>query len=1245
MASIILGAAGSAIAGPVGGMLGGALGSFIDQKIAGHFAKKPALIDLVVEASTFGQVIPVVKGRNKVAGNMIASTILQPTPHSGKGKGGSGKGGGGSTTSYYTYTATFAVAICRGPINNVWRVFADSKDIWDMEGPTVSATSDSPLIASGFTSSQWGGVATIFEYGQSNKNNHTQSAVGNIFFYYGTEDQEPDPIMQATFGMNYTPAYRGLAYAVFLALPLQYFGNRIPNISFEVNGFYSGGVTNANSVVNATTVYSNPNLFTGSETPNELNTGHAYVYNLGANLIYDCSEHGVDTFLGGNGDVYSTLDFATDPIATSLGGTPTFSSVTSGREVGPDGNLHIAVQVSGGVGEALLTFSPYAGVTSIVTVATNPGTGLGAMGDNGIVCWMGSHNYLFLSDNSGLFQIYNSAMQLVYAGNLATGDQELWYYATPGSSTPVELQHTTSGGSGFAFPTNVTWAEALGLLVVLDGANNTLFTINLSGPPYISAPISTGPLGGSGYRVIFDNTTNNFIFMNSTNVWAVSNINTISITGGETANGLNSTASGWYSYTDWFSNQAPFGNVFVVSGSQVFNLETTDLGAINISGNLTSPFDWSNPPNLNGGPVSTPAAIDVPAPGSPMLFSPFQDGAIEYMSTDADGVALDKGWAVYNFQPPATQLGTVVEQICEECGLTSGQIDVTAATDLCWGYTISSEATGRQAIEPLQEIFLFDLVESNNKLVFRYRQANAASPSLTISENDLAARELQPGQHPGANPPPKLIETRTQTLDLPHVLLLRYKTTSGDRYTVDFSFEIAGQYARRTFAAVQKLSHISINTPVVLDDNTAGAIVAKILALQYINRTRLQFTLPLKYIALEAGDVVNLSFHDGEGNPVGYNIYVQQADIGADNTIKVQGVVSDVAVYGVTAIGQVSQNHPAGSGSGVIISGQPTTLELMDLPPLQDSDDNVGLYWGMCGVGTSAGWSGALLRSVDGGSSYATIGAQNIPSVIGIAETVLPAAPATHWDTTNTVTVRLISGAISSVTPLQVLNSNTNAFLLGGELCAAASAVQNSNGSYTLSTLRRGLRGTEVAVGTHVVGERFVMLSNLGPTLDFVETLGDIGAQELYIGATVGASPATQVPVSFVESGRRIMPNPVANACIAYDGSGNATISWNPRNRVNFEWLDGQEQSVQGNGIEDNYEVDIIKSGNVVRTITMGTVVTGTVGSQSGQDTGRRTASYLVADQITDGVTAPITCSIYQISSIIGRGVARTITQ
>src|SRR5690606_22092911 len=50
--------------------------------------------------------------------------------------------------------------------------------------------------------------------------------------YRGDETQTPDPLIVAKEGQ--APAYRGLAYVVFERLPLEDFGNRIPQLSFEV---------------------------------------------------------------------------------------------------------------------------------------------------------------------------------------------------------------------------------------------------------------------------------------------------------------------------------------------------------------------------------------------------------------------------------------------------------------------------------------------------------------------------------------------------------------------------------------------------------------------------------------------------------------------------------------------------------------------------------------------------------------------------------------------------------------------------------------------------------------------------------------------------------------------------------------------------------------------------------------------------------------------------------------------------
>lgn len=56
----------------------------------------------------------------------------------------------------------------------------------------------------------------------------------DIRFYPGSEEQQPDSLIEARQGAGNAPAYRGLCYLVFEDLALTDFGNRIPNITVEV---------------------------------------------------------------------------------------------------------------------------------------------------------------------------------------------------------------------------------------------------------------------------------------------------------------------------------------------------------------------------------------------------------------------------------------------------------------------------------------------------------------------------------------------------------------------------------------------------------------------------------------------------------------------------------------------------------------------------------------------------------------------------------------------------------------------------------------------------------------------------------------------------------------------------------------------------------------------------------------------------------------------------------------------------
>ncbi|MGB1539875.1 MAG: hypothetical protein ACPG80_02860, partial [Rickettsiales bacterium] len=145
MASIVLGAAGSALGGSIAGTVGAAIGSGLGKLVGGALDNQlfgggktthregARLGDLAVQTSTYGKMVPLVYGTMRLAGNIIWSRPIKETATTTTSTSGGGKGGGGGgttqTTTNYSYSISLAVAICEGPIDEVLRIWADAKQL------------------------------------------------------------------------------------------------------------------------------------------------------------------------------------------------------------------------------------------------------------------------------------------------------------------------------------------------------------------------------------------------------------------------------------------------------------------------------------------------------------------------------------------------------------------------------------------------------------------------------------------------------------------------------------------------------------------------------------------------------------------------------------------------------------------------------------------------------------------------------------------------------------------------------------------------------------------------------------------------------------------------------------------------------------------------------------------------------------------------------------------------------------
>ena len=202
MATLLLSAAGGALGGAIGGSafgistavlgraVGATIGRVIDARILGG-GSAPVDVGKIdrfrLSGASEGTAIPLVHGRVRVAGQVIwASRFLEEVTTSGGGKGAPSQ----PETRSYSYSVSLAVAVSEGQISRIGRIWADGVEI---------STKDIAFRV-----------------------------------YHGSEDQLPDPKIEAVEGAENAPAYRGIAYVVIEDLNLAPFGNRVPTFSFEV---------------------------------------------------------------------------------------------------------------------------------------------------------------------------------------------------------------------------------------------------------------------------------------------------------------------------------------------------------------------------------------------------------------------------------------------------------------------------------------------------------------------------------------------------------------------------------------------------------------------------------------------------------------------------------------------------------------------------------------------------------------------------------------------------------------------------------------------------------------------------------------------------------------------------------------------------------------------------------------------------------------------------------------------------
>ncbi len=1215
MTSIVLGTGGAVFGGAVGGPLGVAigytLGSYTGERISGLLpggrhkvgaGRGRRLADLSVQTSTYGKMIPVIYGSSRVAGNVIWSLPIKETAMVSR-QGGKGGGSGRvSSTTSYSYSVTLAIALCEGVIDEVVRVWADA-EIVDISG-------------------------------------------GVYRLYKGDEAQLPDPLIESYQGVGTTPAYRGLAYVVLEDFPLENFGNRIPNFTFEVKKRVAtvGEEQAVEELITSMIMIPGSGEFVydtvvQNKIPGDMVEGSWVQRGTQSRINQNNRE--------GKADSLVSLDQLQNTCKNLEWVAPVVAWFADNLDAG----------------ECLLK----PGVEYQEGAITSP--------DSWQVAGFSRETAYLINQDAYGNPVYggtvNDASLLRYLDELRSRGLKIMFYPlffmdtenkpwrgrlTGSAADVADFFTKTHGYNDFILhyanlvagkvDAFIIGSELIGLTQVNDGENNFPAVEAL-----VSLAASVKAILGSEVKLTYAADWSEYHhtaggWYNMDPLWASDDIDMVGIdayfpltNSPQAGYDVQAVMDGWTSgegydfvYSDeertttevvspeyawknigwWWSNSHnnPDGNPtdWVPESKKIW---FTEYGFPSVDGATNQPNVFYDPSSSESYfPRFSKGRVDIRAQrlGLTATELKWQDSAMverKFVWTwdarpfpfwpDLRTIWSDGGlWRTGHWvagKLGLSALAAVVTELARRAGLAEEDMDVSRLTDLLEGYTLSSRDTVRSLLEELQSAYFFDAVETGGKLAFIPRGGEAV---MAISD----AQMVPEGK---GDKRPVLELKRLQELLLPQRCDVTYLNKYAD-------YQVGTQSAQRLSS--HSLHQASVDLPLVLTDQAAKNIADISLYNSWLERTQYRFALPVHYALLEPGDVVTLT-----SNNITHSVRITRTRLGAGGVLQVEAVAEDVSIYDVYSEPALMQTQT----QALPVIGK-TMTNFLDVPAFP-GDSTSDTLLRVAANGYEARWHGmALYRSDDAGLSYVPVADVNDGAVMGTAITALGTGSTVLFDGGNSVTVVLTGGELETVSQLAVLNG-ANAAMIGEEILQFTSATLVEPYKYVLSGLLRGRLGTEDAVSGHVAGERFVLLDNRLAKIPI--PTGMIGLARQYKPVSFGRTLGQTDVENFTYYGVMLKPYAPVHISGVRDMDGNLAVSWIRRTRINGEWQDNTDVPLAEES--ECYDVEVMNGAEVVRSFSAVT---------------EATVTYSAAAQMADfgEVQNSVSLRVYQLSAIVGRG-------
>ena len=1193
----------------VGFSIGSAIGGFLfAPEVSGPDVEGPRVGDTDVTTSTLGKTLTEHYGVTRSAGNVMWSAGLKEVKTETSTGGGGGKGGGGDgggTQTSYSYFANFATAFGRGPASTLIRIWADGKLIYDING-----SGDVQNDKYKFRFRKGGGTQSVDNLIKEsinrrlqglpdvNEGNGPQSSFRTISDlindaqiaanagdkraaiyadYLTTLNTNATPGTPNDYG--FTPAYRDVCMLVFENMPLEDFGNRIPNITAEIAwGTFSQTVTETSGQPRPTAITQNSSDTTVPVSGVSVDVGREVMIVQSGNRLRKFSANANTEVLNvGGGDVLRMLgaDASGDIIArmtsgpeTTLGKISSSSLLITGLTDPTTGDPHTMDN-----GAETITF----------------GASLGTKASTSLFGGLASDGYFYAirTNTQNLFRQYGgpagtssvAGIQYIGDGPMCNGGEGL-VYALVDDGTNYRLTKTTADwgeqGANSDFYVNIT-PQNLGALTSLSGQTVSSIIYDPSADR-IYGLLRTGTTSGRIIKYKPDGT----IVYNETLTLAPPNAQS----------GLQRSS---------------------ITGGKLVYARGTSIAEVDL--------------NTGEDTIYTTVLTGTAAP-TMQLYMASKDTLYTWVDTEPFKIEMGKNSTVSTFQSETT-LQSVIGKICARTGMKTDEYDVSGVNieHFVRGYSIGRPSSGRSALEKLLLSYFIDGIESDYTVKFTDR---TTTPIRTILENEL-------GTLKGPTGTINFLEARQPEYGLPSEINIAFTDQNRDYQQGAAHFRRVAQPVQSMYS--EKTDNIEL--PIVFTEPEAANIAQRLLFLSWLARDSGKAKMNWSHLDLDPGDIISIQFNNGRtitdriGKAVvGANFEIEMETSRSGDPVYEASTLSPIVTGGVPSNGILTPVY-----SELFVLDTPLLEDFHDLgrTALRYYTAIGADTTSWLSATLYASFNNTQFQSFDTANVDITWG--QCQNVLGSPRAVW----STDIDNTLTVVLSVNNGDIASVTREEIINNKANRAFVWNPSTGVAELIQfqdvtvNLDNSITISNISRGLRGTDYAAYTHEEGEYFLFISDAA-YLSQVNPLEVLGSIEYFKAVSLGGLLASATTVSTTWQGRDLRPY-APSRVNRVENVGDIDINWTRRTRLGGEWnmIGSGIETVPLNEDSEAYEFYLIDSG----TTALASFDPDDASTYLfKRDTATPTYKVTAAELVTYGflLNSPLNVAVAQVSAQVGRG-------